>query len=93
MPMYFGYQAHRDHGAPWRQPRSGSQMQQDSGYALRWERLKREAYDNPELARRIEAALQRGFGHRAIVDYVEADPQGAVAEIRRRKAALDRSRS
>lgn len=91
MPMYFGYRAHRAHGLGWRQPRSGSQMQQDPGYPLRWERLKREAYSNDELYRLIEACLQRGFRPRDIVDAFETDREGVVVEIRRRKAALDRS--
>jgi hypothetical protein len=73
--MYFGYQAHRYHGLGWRQPRSGRQMQQDPGYPLRWDRLKREAYSNGELYRLIDASQRHG-----------------VAEIRRRKVALDRSR-
>jgi hypothetical protein len=92
MPMYFGYQAHRDHGAPWRQPRSGRQMQQDPGYAARWDRRKREAHSNAELFRLMDAARGAGWTSREIVDVFDADLDGDIAEIRRRKAALDRSR-
>jgi len=92
MPMHFGYEAHRYYGLGWRQPRSSHQMQQDPGYPLRWDRLKREAYSNGELYRLIDAAQRHGYGPREIVDACEADREGVVAEIRRRKTALDRSR-
>lgn len=92
MPMYFGYQNHRDHGAPWRQPRSGRQMQQDPSYALRWHQIKEEAQANGELRSLIEAAQRVGWTSREIVDVFEADLDGDIARIRRRKAALDRSR-
>jgi hypothetical protein len=89
--MYFGYKAHRDHGLGWSRPRSGRRMQQDPGYALRWHELKTEADSNAEIARLIEAAQRRGYAPREIVEAFEADPEGVVAEIRRRKAALDHS--
>jgi hypothetical protein len=92
MPMYFGYKAHRDHGLGWNPLRSGRQMQQDPGYALRWHHLKTEAGSNAEIARLIDAAQRHGYGPREIVDAFEADLEGVVAEIRCRKAALDRSR-
>jgi hypothetical protein len=91
MPMYFGYRAHRHYGLGWIEPRSGKLMQADPGYPLRWDRIKREADANPEFQRRIDAALRHGFSSREIVDYVEADPEGVIAEIRRRKGAFDRS--
>jgi hypothetical protein len=91
--MHFGYQAHRHYGLGWRHPRSGRQMQQDPGYTLRWHHLKEEAHANCEIARLIDACQRHGYGPREIVDAVEADTEGVVAAIRRRKAALDRSRS
>lgn len=87
MPMYFGYQAHRDHGAPWRQPRSGRQMQQDPNYTVRWHHLKEEAHANGEMARLIGACQRLGYDPREIVDAFEKDADGTVAELRRRKAA------
>jgi hypothetical protein len=60
MPMYFGYKAHRDHGLGWSRPRTGRQMQQDPGYALRWHRLKAEAGYNAEMARLIDGAQRQG---------------------------------
>lgn len=65
-------------------------MQEDPGYALRWHRLKEEAYSNRELGRPIQAAQDAGWTAREIVD--DADLDGDIAEIRRLKAALDRSR-
>jgi hypothetical protein len=93
MPMHFGYQAHRHYGFGWRQPRSGRQMQQDPGYALRWHKLKMEAETNGELAHLIDIAQRAGWICHTIVDVFEADLDGDIAEIRRRKAALDRFRA
>lgn len=91
MPMYFGYQAHREHGLGWRQLRSGRQMQQDPRYIARWHALKQEAEANGELRDLIYAAQRAGWTSREIVDVFDADLDGDIAEIRRRKAALDRS--
>lgn len=92
MPMYFGYANHRAHGAPWRQPRSGRQMQQDPGYTARFDRYKREAHSHAELARLIYAAQDAGWTSRQIVDAFDADLDGDIVEIRRRGAALVASR-
>jgi hypothetical protein len=92
MPMYFGYQVHRHYGLGWNRPRSGKQMQQASGYALRWHRLKTEAGTNGEIARLIDACQRHGYGPREIVDAFDKDADGTVAVLRRRKAALVGSR-
>jgi hypothetical protein len=78
MPVYFGYQAHRDHGAPWRQRRSGRQMQQDPNYTVRWHYLKEEAHANGEMARLIDACQRLGYGPREIVDGPRAFCSGPV---------------
>lgn len=93
MPMRFAYQAHRHYGLGWRKPRSCRQMQQDPGYALRRHKLKMEAETNRELADLIDIAQRAGWKCHTIVDVFEVDLDGDIVEIRRRKAALGRSRA
>jgi hypothetical protein len=72
-------------------PGSGQQMQADPGYAMRLYHIKAEAERTPELERLIRDAQDQGWSLHEIVDAIEADRDGTVALIRRRKAAPDRS--
>jgi hypothetical protein len=52
-----------------------------------------EAETNAELADLIDIAQRTGWTCHKIVDVFEADLDGDIAQIRRRKAALDRARA
>jgi hypothetical protein len=72
MPMYFGYQAHRDHGLGWRTPRTGKQMQQDPAYTLNWSKLKMAAERMPLYWSIIELLQSAGCGPREIIQFFNA---------------------